>query len=92
MIAKGGRSLMTPFFLCCSATLLMVGCATDGGEGYSPQFGESVRQSLSMQTADPASNAPGLSGVKAMTALQAYRRDVGDFNAVDDTLSINVGN
>lgn len=92
MMTKRGRTSMTLGCLCGFAQLIAAGCATDVGDGSSPRFGESVRQNLATQTASPSSGAPGMSGVKAMTALQAYRRDVGDFGSVDEPLNINVGN
>lgn len=70
MRAAGVCTLVFPW-------ILVAGCAgTPGGER--PEFGESVRHMIEVQTYPAWHEAPGLDGDKAAAAMQRYRRDVSD--------------
>lgn len=58
-------------------SLLVTACAalTPGGER--PEFGESVRHMIQVQTYSPGEEVPPLRGDKAAAAMEAYRHDVG---------------
>jgi len=75
------QSVLLPS-LSLSAILLLVGCATDA-EPYPATFGDSVRQMIAVQTADPNYRAAGLDGDKAEAVLSAYREDVAKPKSVE---------
>jgi hypothetical protein len=57
-------------------SLLLLGCATEPDITQDPDFGQSVRNMIALQTADPWSGGTGLDGEKATATLRAYREQV----------------
>jgi hypothetical protein len=78
--------------LACSTLLL--GCATEPDITQDPDFGQSVRHMIALQTADPWSGGTGLDGEKATATLRVYREQVANpQQTVDQELiDINLGN
>ncbi|SDX44513.1 hypothetical protein [Thiocapsa roseopersicina] len=60
------------------ASLLMLGCATEPDITQDPDFGQSVRHMIALQTADPWSGGTGLDGEKATATLRVYREQVAE--------------
>jgi hypothetical protein len=60
-----------------SLSVALTACAalTPGGER--PEFGESVRHMIQVQTYAPGDEVPSLKGDNAAEAMEAYRRDTG---------------
>ena len=74
-------------FVLCAVVVLLAGCAGDEERAANATFGESVRHTIALQTANPGAAGTGLDAVKAAAALEAYRKDVGNRSAVGQTLS-----
>jgi hypothetical protein len=60
----------------CLSALTIVGCATNDEYWETADFGNSVRHTIALQTANAGSSGTGLDGAKAQTVLNAYRQDV----------------
>ncbi len=69
---------------------LVAGCASDEERTANATFGESVRHTIALQTANPRSPGTGLDGVKSEAALQAYRKEVGKYSEVKQESTITV--
>ena len=67
---------------------LAAGCASD--EPQATNFGDSVRHTLTLQTATPGTTTSGLDAVKAVAVLDAYRKDQGDRKRIEQQQSIRV--
>jgi len=63
--------------------LLVAACATDQ-DPDNLRFGESVRNTIALQTNDPNAGAFGLDGEKAEKTMRAYRGDVGQPQSVEN--------
>jgi len=63
-------------FTLLAVTGFLIGCAREPTV-LDPPFGQSVRQMIAVQTADPSSSSYGLDGTKAINALEAYRAQSG---------------
>ena len=61
--------------------LILSGCTSN--ETTEHTFGDSVRHTIAIQTANPRSQEIGMDGTKAALALQKYQRDVGDPKKID---------
>jgi len=71
---------------------LLHGCVTEPDITDDPDFGQSVRQMIAIQTGDPWAGGTGLDGEKAGNVLRAYRDQVGDPERVQqEILQINLG-
>jgi type IV pilus biogenesis protein CpaD/CtpE len=68
---------------------LATGCASDD-EPQATTFGDSVRHTLTLQTASPGTTGSGLDAVKAIAVLDAYRKDQGDRKKIEQQQSIRV--
>lgn len=77
--------------LACSVVLL--GCATEPDITQDPDFGQSVRHMIALQTADPWTGGTGLDGEKATATLRAYREQVAKPQQTVDRelIDINLG-
>jgi hypothetical protein len=73
--------------------LVLSGCATEPDITQDPDFGNSVRHMIALQTADPWSGGTGLDGVKALNTLSTYRKHVGEPKRVERErlIDINLG-
>lgn len=65
-------------FLTVACALGGSGCATEPDITQDPRFGESVRHTMALQTADAARQGTGLDGERARATLRAYRAHVGE--------------
>ncbi len=79
-------SKMIPLPFIPTLTLLVVGgvlggCANDNLTD--PDFGNSVRAMIALQTAHPGRGTSGLDGEKAAKTLEEYRKDVAKPQKVD---------
>ena len=63
------------------AILIFTGCTSN--DTTEEKFGDSVRHTIALQTANPRSQGIGMDGPKAALALQKYQRDVGDPKKID---------
>lgn len=63
-------------------TALAAGCASDD-EPQATNFGDSVRHTLTLQTASPGSSTSRLDAVKAVAVLDTYRKDQGDRKRIE---------
>jgi hypothetical protein len=70
--------------------LILSGCVTEPDITQDPDFGQSVRQTIAIQTADPWAGAPGLDGQKASAVLRTYRQQVADPRAVEREIEFDV--
>lgn len=71
---------------------LLFGCATEPDVTQDPDFGQSVRQMIAIQTGDPWAGGTGLDGEKAAAVLRSYRKQVADPKKVEqDLIEINLG-
>lgn len=59
-----------------SSCIGLAGCATDDDYWETADFGDSVRHTITLQTASPDSAGTGLEGQKALAVLKAYRQEV----------------
>jgi len=73
--------------------LVLSGCATEPDITQDPDFGNSVRHMIALQTADPGSGGTGLDGVMARNIMQKYREHVGEPKRVERErlIDINLG-
>jgi len=80
---------------CLLAALLTVfvsGCASDSRTGTERDFGNSVRNMISTQTANPYPPPAGEElgdGPRLEAVLEAYRKDAGSRAAVDGKINID---
>ena len=71
---------------------LLHGCVTEPDITDDPDFGQSVRQMIAIQTGDPWAGGTGLDGQKAAAALKTYREQVADPEKIQqDMIEINLG-
>ncbi len=75
---KVGTSAQTFGLLALACGFLLLGCATEPDITQDPDFGQSVRHMIALQTADPWSGGTGLDGAKATATLRVYREQVAD--------------
>ena len=78
VLGRVGRSLWL------LSLLLIVACAAYQ-EPDNIRFGESVRDMIALQTADPDAGAPGLDGEKAERAFGRYRTSAATPQSVQKT-------
>ena len=71
-------------------TLNLSGCATEEIPDSSPDFGDSVRHTIALQTGG-YSRPTGMDAVKAENALREYQKDVAKPEQVKQDLIIRVG-
>ena len=74
--------------------LIFTGCAMiEPDITQDPDFGQSVRHTIALQTADPWASAPGMDAQKASTVLSTYRKQVGEPKRIEqDMIDIELGN
>jgi hypothetical protein len=70
--------------------LVLSGCATEPDITQDPDFGNSVRHMIALQTADPGSGGTGLDGEKARNTLRTYREHIGDPKRVEQDQLIDI--
>lgn len=80
-----------PLRVLCALAALAAGCASDDERFETADFGNAVRETIALQTANPGSTGTGLDGVKAAAVMEAYRKDVAKPQKVDQELMIRVG-
>lgn len=71
---------------------VMSGCASDNRTGTERDFGNSVRNMVSKQTANPYPPQPGEEtgdGQRLETVLEAYRKDAGSRATVDRQINVD---
>ncbi len=74
------------------AGLMLAGCATEPDITQDPDFGQSVRHTIALQTANPGASAPGMDAEKAATVLRTYRQQVGDHKTIEqDMIDMRLG-
>jgi hypothetical protein len=70
---------------------LVPGCESDPDRTTSAKFGDSVRNTIALQTASPTTTGPALDGVRAQQTLNAYRLDVATRRNVEKPMMITIG-
>ncbi len=90
---KVGTPARTYGLVALACSLLVLGCATEPDITQDPDFGQSVRHMIALQTADPWSGGTGLDGAKAAATLRVYREQVADPQQTVDRelIDINLG-
>jgi hypothetical protein len=61
------------------AALALSACTTNMDD---PRFGDAVRHMIRVQTYQPGDEVPPLDAAKAAAAVNAYRQDLGDREAI----------
>ena len=74
------------------AAFFVSGCSSFDEHLNTPDFGDSVRHTIMLQTDNAAAGGNGLDGVKAQRALAAYRADVAEPKKAERDIVLSVGN
>lgn len=69
---------------------LITGCESDPDRDTSAKFGETVRNTIALQTASTKTTGPGLDAVKSREILKAYRTDVGQRQKIEQPMILNI--
>jgi hypothetical protein len=80
----------SPLLTLCALAALGAGCADPEERWESADFGNSVRNTIALQTDHANSAGTGLDGQKAEAVLNAYRTDVAQPKVVEKELVIGV--
>lgn len=68
---------------------LFTGCDSDPYRDTSAKFGETVRNTIALQTASTTTVGPGLDAVKSREVLKAYRTDVAAPKKIEQPMILN---
>jgi len=80
----------SPLLTLCALAALGAGCADPEERLENADFGNSVRNTIALQTDYAGSAGTGLDGQKAEAILKAYRADVGNRKQVEKDIVISV--
>lgn len=86
MMSTLGKSLAISF----AVVSFLAGCANEPTV-LDPPFGDSVRHMIAIQTTEPARDASGLDGEKAIKALETYRESDEPLESLEDLGSLSGG-